>query len=267
MTCVSLGRGAMMAESALLGIESLGPFTQANFIKEMTSRGGAVGSPSYPSAVAIDTASAVAAREATAALLSKDIDRDPGGMYTLGPQQGAQVINLQQMGWLPQTIALGVALAAVLALALTMTASVRQRRRDLALLKSLGMRRSGLRAIVASQTSTILVLAIVVGVPLGIAAGRWAWTAFANEIGVVPAPVAPRLFSPLRRAADPAGRQPAGRLAGRGRGPDVGGPQPPVRVTRAALARASVVGLPVAISPAKSGGGHPCRGWRRQRTS
>jgi ABC-type lipoprotein release transport system permease subunit len=188
---VSLGRGAMMAESALLGIESLGPFTQANFIKEMTSRGGAVGSPSYPSAVAIDTASAVAAREATAALLSKDIDRDPGGMYTLGPEQGAQVINLQQMGWLPQTIALGVALAAVLALALTMTASVRQRRRDLALLKSLGMRRSGLRAIVASQTSTILVLAIVVGVPLGIAAGRWAWTAFANEIGVVPAPVAP----------------------------------------------------------------------------
>ncbi len=47
-------------------------------------------------------------------------------MYTLGPQ-GAQVINLQQMGWLPQTIALGVAIAAVLALA-RRSSLVRQRR-------------------------------------------------------------------------------------------------------------------------------------------
>jgi hypothetical protein len=28
-------------------------------------------------------------------------------------------------------------------------------------------------------------------VPLGVAAGRWAWTAFANSIGVVPATVVP----------------------------------------------------------------------------
>ena len=34
-------------------------------------------------------------------------------------------------------------------------------------------------------------MAIVIGIPLGIAAGRWAWTAFASEIGVVPAPVVP----------------------------------------------------------------------------
>jgi predicted lysophospholipase L1 biosynthesis ABC-type transport system permease subunit len=69
--------------------------------------------------------------------------------------------------------------AAVLALALTIVASVRQRRRELALLKSLGMRRSQLRAVVLSQATTRLVVAIVTGIPLGIAAGRWAWTAFA----------------------------------------------------------------------------------------
>ena len=95
------------------------------------------------------------------------------------------------MGGLPLTIAADVAIAAVLALALTIVASVRQRRRELALLKSLGMRRSQLRAVVLSQASAILVVAIVIGIPPGIAAGRWAWTAFANAIGVVPAPVIP----------------------------------------------------------------------------
>jgi len=29
----------------------------------------------------------------------------------------------------------------------------------------------------------------VVGIPLGIAAGRWLWTVFANQLGVIPAPV------------------------------------------------------------------------------
>ena len=84
-----------------------------------------------------------------------------------------------------------MATAAVLALALTIVASVRQRRRELALLKSLGMRRSQLRTVVLSQATTILVVAIAISDPLGIAAGRWAWTAFANAIGVVPAPVVP----------------------------------------------------------------------------
>jgi ABC-type antimicrobial peptide transport system permease subunit len=95
------------------------------------------------------------------------------------------------MGGLPISISLGVAVAAVLALGLTIVASVRQRRRELALLKSLGMRRRQLRTVVISQTSTVLLVAIVIGIPLGIAAGRWAWTAFASEIGVVPAPVVP----------------------------------------------------------------------------
>ena len=32
---------------------------------------------------------------------------------------------------------------------------------------------------------------IVVGVPAGIALGRWLWTLFAQEIGAVPAPTVP----------------------------------------------------------------------------
>jgi ABC-type antimicrobial peptide transport system permease subunit len=95
------------------------------------------------------------------------------------------------MGSQPRTLAIGVAIAAVLALGLTILASVRERRRDLALLKALGLRSRQIRAVVGWQTTTILVIAIAAGVPLGIAAGNWLWTTFANSIGVVPLPVVP----------------------------------------------------------------------------
>jgi heme exporter protein D len=187
---VSLGRGAMMEEDAMLSADRLEPYTQAVFTAA-NANDVAVSSPFYPSAVAIYARSGADARQAAASILRHEPDGTPGGMYALPPQPAAQIVNFQQMGGLPLTIALGVAIAALLALALTIVASVRQRRRELALLKSLGMRRGQLRAVVLSQASTILVVAIIIGVPSGIAAGRWAWTAFASAIGVVPAAVVP----------------------------------------------------------------------------
>jgi predicted lysophospholipase L1 biosynthesis ABC-type transport system permease subunit len=61
------------------------------------------------------------------------------------------------------------------------------------LLKALGLRGRQLRAVVAWQTSITLVVATAAGVPLGLVAGRWAWTSFASTIGVVPTPVVPQL--------------------------------------------------------------------------
>jgi hypothetical protein len=80
--------------------------------------------------------------------------------------------------------------AAVLSLAL---ASVRQRRRELALLKTLGFSRRQVRAVIAWQASLILIIAALAGVPLGLAAGRWAWTSFASSIGGVPVTSVPVL--------------------------------------------------------------------------
>ena len=53
------------------------------------------------------------------------------------------------MGSQPVTLALALTAAAVLAQTLTVLASVRQRRRQLAVLKTLGLRRRQLRATVA----------------------------------------------------------------------------------------------------------------------
>lgn len=68
---------------------------------------------------------------------------------------------------------------------------MRRRRRDLALLKSLGFTRSQLAATVAWQSTVAVVLGVVAGVPLGIAVGRYLWDLFAREINAVPAPTVP----------------------------------------------------------------------------
>jgi ABC-type dipeptide/oligopeptide/nickel transport system permease component len=48
-----------------------------------------------------------------------------------------------------------------------------------------------LRSIIAWQTLTLLLVGLAVGVPLGVVTGRWAWTAFASSLGVVPVTVIP----------------------------------------------------------------------------
>ena len=57
---------------------------------------------------------------------------------------------------------------------------------ELALLKTLGMTRGQVRAVVAWQTTLALTTAVIVGGPLGVVAGRWAWRAFANSLGIAP---------------------------------------------------------------------------------
>jgi ABC-type lipoprotein release transport system permease subunit len=76
----------------------------------------------------------------------------------------------------------------VAALALTLVSSVRQRRRDLALLKTIGFVRGQLAAAVAWQSSVAALVGIVVGIPLGVVAGRWIWDLFARQIYAVPYP-------------------------------------------------------------------------------
>ena len=95
------------------------------------------------------------------------------------------------MGAMPAILAGGLAAGAVAALGLTLVASVRRRRRDFALLKTLGFTRGQLAGAVAWQSSVIAVIGLVIGVPVGIAAGRWLWLAFANQLSAVPDPVVP----------------------------------------------------------------------------
>jgi ABC-type lipoprotein release transport system permease subunit len=78
-------------------------------------------------------------------------------------------------------------------LGLTLIASVRRRRRDLALLKTLGFTQRQLAAAVAWQSSVAVAIGTVIGVPLGIIIGRFLWDLFAHEINAVPSPGVPSL--------------------------------------------------------------------------
>lgn len=69
--------------------------------------------------------------------------------------------------------------------------SVARRQAEAALLKVLGFLRVQVAAVVAGQATAVALTGIVIGVPLGIAAGRVAWRVFAINLGVVPASVVP----------------------------------------------------------------------------
>jgi hypothetical protein len=108
-----------------------------------------------------------------------------------GVLRPAQIVNYRSIGSTPVILAAGLAVGAIIALALTLVASVRHRRRDLALLKALGFTPRQLTAIIAWQSTVTAVVGVIVGVPLGIVIGRQLWTVFARNINAVPDPTVP----------------------------------------------------------------------------
>jgi predicted lysophospholipase L1 biosynthesis ABC-type transport system permease subunit len=58
-------------------------------------------------------------------------------------------------------------------------------------LKTLGLVRRQLSSITAWQVSTLAGLALVAGVPLGVAAGHWGWALFASGLGISTGAITP----------------------------------------------------------------------------
>jgi hypothetical protein len=129
--------------------------------------------------------------------VNKDLAEVPQGagsgatVVVQGVQRPAEIVNYRTIGDTPALLVAGLALGAAIALALTLAASVRRRRRDLALLKTLGFTQRQLAAAVAWQASVSAVVGAVVGVPVGIVLGRWSWDLFARQISAVPQPTVP----------------------------------------------------------------------------
>jgi FtsX-like permease family len=120
------------------------------------------------------------------------LERDfPGTVIRTVPPTDLR--NIQRVSGLPGLLGALVALLALGTLTHTLVSSIRRRRRDLAILKALGYVRAQVAATLAWQATTVATMAVLVGLPIGLAGGRWAWRLVAGALGVAQAPVTPLL--------------------------------------------------------------------------
>jgi ABC-type antimicrobial peptide transport system permease subunit len=120
--------------------------------------------------------------------------RDDAPMGFIAPaERPGDVSSLTRIASVPVLLAGLLALMAAGVLAHTVITSIRRRRRDLAILKTLGFERRQLAGAVAWQATVLAAAALVMGIPIGIAVGRWTWRAFADQLGVLPVPIIPTL--------------------------------------------------------------------------
>ena len=133
-------------------------------------------------AVGADPAAALAG-------LTEEIAIGPPGL----PEAPVEVADFGRVDNMPLVLSGLLALMAVASVAHALLTTVRRRRHDLAILKTLGFVGRQVRLTVAWQATTMMLIALAVGIPVGLAAGRWAWHIFATSLGIVPESAIPVL--------------------------------------------------------------------------
>ena len=174
-----VGRGVLPE----LGIAGLAPLGLGRGVA-MTFQGLRRLDPGEQPNILLLGLAAGADREATLARLERDV-------FAAAPERPADVGNWGRVSGLPHLLAALVAVAAAAMLAHALVTSIRRRRRDLAIFKTLGFERRDLRSTVAWQATTVGAVGLLAGLPLGVGLGRFAWNLLATGLGVAPEAVAP----------------------------------------------------------------------------
>jgi hypothetical protein len=105
------------------------------------------------------------------------------------PTPPIELVNFGEAINFPLIFGVIVVVFGVATLLHLLLSSLNRRRREIGLLKTLGLYRRQVAFSVGWQTTTVAAIGIVIGVPLGIAAGRAVWSAFADNLGVGTEPV------------------------------------------------------------------------------
>jgi putative ABC transport system permease protein len=106
-------------------------------------------------------------------------------------QRPFDIGNYARIEGVLQFLALVLAVLGVGVLAQLMIIWVQRRRRDIAILKTIGFVPRQVLALVAWQAGTFAAISLAIGIPLGILAGRVTWALFANELGIVTSSMVP----------------------------------------------------------------------------
>jgi hypothetical protein len=110
-----------------------------------------------------------------------------------GPTRPVELERLRQINWLPVTIGMLLGALGFLGLVHALVTTVRLRRREFAVLRTLGFDRWQVRATMAWQATTLATVGLLVGIPVGWAAGNTVWREVAERLGVSPASAIPLL--------------------------------------------------------------------------
>ena len=123
--------------------------------------------------------------------------RDPGvtatvrdewrgqGMYVNERATPGSISSLADIRQVPVIVAAFVALLGTAAAAHALAIAVRRRQHDLAVLRALGLRPGQTRAIVRWQAATLALVAVAIGIPVGVTLGRMVWFSIAEPSNVV----------------------------------------------------------------------------------
>ena len=102
---------------------------------------------------------------------------------SVGPvEEPPELVNLHNVRRLPTVLAIFLAVLGAVAVGHALFSSVYRRRRDFAVLQSLGVTRGGVRAIVTSQATVVGLSGLLIGVPIGLIAGRAGWQAITDRV-------------------------------------------------------------------------------------
>jgi len=129
-----------------------------------------------------------AAKQRVFARLSEVAGRS---LVVLPSEKPTDIVNFGRVQSMPFVLGGILAVLGAATLTHTLVTAIGRRRRDLAVLKTIGFVRRQVTRTVAWQATTMVAIALLVGMPVGVALGRWAWTMLAGQLGVVSEPVTP----------------------------------------------------------------------------
>ncbi len=137
-----------------------------------------------------------AGRQALTARLAK-----AGSFRVDGPATPTDLVNFGQVQDLPQVLGIGLAVVALLTITHLLMTSVRRRQRDFAILRALGFTSWQVRGTLCWQALTLAGIALLIGVPAGIACGRLCWQVFADQLGITPVVAVPTVVLSIMAAS------------------------------------------------------------------
>jgi ABC-type antimicrobial peptide transport system permease subunit len=103
------------------------------------------------------------------------------------------VRTVERVAYLPGVLAAVVVLLALGTLVHGLVVVLRRRRRDLAVMQAVGFTARQVLGSVGVQATTIALVGLMTGIPIGLALGRTAWRLTARALGVAAPPALPRL--------------------------------------------------------------------------